>query len=271
MALALTSPPAAAGVQQEGLEALQAGNFALAGELLTEHHLSNPDDLDTAMALGRALLLQGRPNEAERVWEQVAERSTDPELRALARYDMGHAAYRGGRLPQAQEHFSRAAEIDPDLEAAAKNAQAVAQEIQARTQDPEQQPNGECDNPQQGQDGQQQEGEQGSEDQQQEGEQGEEREREQGEDQEQGQQGQQEQQPDDQGQRSEQQEQEPSEGEIEPLDGQQGLEEEQGEGAPVQLSPAGLARQEALDTLEEVQEGSPRVVIDGKSNDDQDW
>lgn len=267
--LAFAPSSALAGVQQDGIQALQAGDFALASELLAEHHLARPDDMDTALALGQALLAQGRPNEAERVWEQVAERSTDPKLRALARYDMGHAAYQGGRLTQAHEHFQRAAEIDPELEAAAKNAQAVAQEIAARTQDPEQQPNGECDNPQQGQDGEQKEGDQ------KEGEQDEQEAQDQQDqqDQQQGQDGQQDQeQADDEGQRQEPQEpQEPMEGDIQPVDGQQGDEQGQEDGAPLQLSPAEIERQQALERLEEVEEGSPRVVVGGKPDKDQDW
>ena len=257
LALGVASPVAHAGVQQDGIEALGQGDFARASELLMQHHLSNPDDMDTALALGQSLLQEGRPNEAERVWELVAERTTDSKLRALARYDMGHAAYRGGRLTQAHEHFQRAAEIDPELEAATKNAQAVAQEIAARTQDPEQQPKGECDNPQEGQDGQQKEGEQQEgQDEQQEGQ----------DEQQEGQDG-----PEDEGQRDQPEDpQEPPEGEIAPATGEPGAAGEDG-GVPLQLAPGELTPEQALDRLEEVEEGSPRVVIQGKPNKDQDW
>jgi len=263
LAVLLASSQARASVLQDGLEAAGEDDWARASELLMEHHLAHPDDMDGAMILGQALLMGGQPNQAERVWEQVAERSTDPQQRAMARYDMGHAAYRGGRLTQAHEHFQRAAEIDPELEAAAKNAEAVAKEIAARTQDPEQQPNEDCDNPQEGDQGENQDQkDQDSEDSQDPEDQNQDPED----------QGDQEEQPPDDGTREEQPEpQDPMEGDIEPTEApsepQGGDPHEQ----PVQLAPGQLSRGEALERLDEVEEGSPRVVIQGEENEDQDW
>ncbi len=259
---ALAPPAAMAGVLDDGLEAVGDGDWSRASELLMDHHLAHPDDMDAAMLLGQALLMAGQPNQAERVWEQVAERSTDPEQRAMARYDMGHAAYQGGRLTQAHEHFSRAAEIDPELEAAVKNADAVAKEIAARTQDPEQQPNENCDNPQQGEQGQdQQDQDQQDQDQQDQDQQDQDQQDQSGQDQ---------QQPDD-GTREEQPEsQPPMEGEIEPVGGQQ--EPQAGaEQQPVPLAPGELTRAQAIQRLDEVEEGSPRVTIQGDESEDQDW
>jgi Ca-activated chloride channel family protein len=274
--LSLGLPGAArAGALQDGLEAAEEGAWEEASRLLMDHHLAHPDDMDSAMVLGQALLMSGRPNEAERVWEQVAERSTDAQQRAMARYDMGHAAYRGGRLTQAHEHFRRAAEIDPALEAATKNAEAVAQEIAARTRDPEQQPNKQCDNPQQGDQGQQQEQQEQQEQQdqqdqqdQQEQDQQDQQDQQEQDQQEQDQQDQQDQQEQD-GTREEPPEpQDPMEGEIEPVDGQQGAPQQ---GEELQFAPGELTPAQARERLDEVEEGSPRVVIPGDGNEDQDW
>jgi Ca-activated chloride channel family protein len=269
----LASPPAWAGTLKAGLEAAEQGAWEQASTLLMEHHLDHPDDMDSAMILGQALLMAGQPNQAERVWEQVAERSTDQRQRAMARYDMGHAAYSGGRLTQALEHFRRAAEIDPELEVASKNADAVAKEIAARTQDPEQQPNESCDNPQQGdQEQQDQQQDQGQQDQQQDqGQQDQQQDQEQqDQQQDQGQQDQQQPQPEDQTREEQPEPREPMEGEIEPAEGR---EQPQGEGQeqPLELSPGELSRAEALERLDEVQEGSPRVVVPGDADEDQDW
>jgi len=281
LALLIVLPGAArAGALDEGLEALEQGAFEQAADLLMEHHTTHPDDMDAALILGKTLLLSGRPNEAERVWEQVAERSTDNKERAMARYDMGHAAYQGGRLTQAVEHFRRAAEIDPELEAASKNAEAVAREIAARTQDPEQQPNENCDNPQEGDQDQQDQENQDQQDQQDQENQDQQDQDEQDQDQDQqdqenqDQQNQDEQQQDqqDDGTRQEQPEpQDPMQGEIEPADGEQQPAGDPAQQQSVPLTPEELERARALERLDEVEEGSPRVVIPGDESEDQDW
>jgi Ca-activated chloride channel family protein len=278
LAVALCSSPARASALQDGLEAAAQGSWERAAELLMEHHLAHPDDMDGAMALGQALLLSGQPNQAERVWEQVAERSTDPKQRAMARYDMGHAAYRGGRLTQAHEHFRRAAEIDPALEAATKNAEAVAQEIAARTQDPEQQPDGNCDNPQQGDQGQQQDP-QNQDQENQENQENQDQENQDQEDQDPQDRAQEDRQPEqgqppepDDGQRQEQPEpQEPMEGEIEPVGGEEQPQPAPDPQQPLEVDPAQIDRARALERLDEVEEGSPRVVVPGDASEDQDW
>ncbi len=61
------------------------------------------------------------------------------------------------------------------------------------------------------------------------------------------------------------------EGDIEPAEApaepQGGEPQEQ----PAQLAPGQLSRGEALERLDEVEEGSPRVVIQGDESEDQDW
>ena len=266
----LASPQARAGALQDGLEAAQQADWERASELLMEHHLAHPDDMDSAMILGQALLMGGQPNQAERVWEQVAERSTDPEQRAMARYDMGHAAYRGGRLTQAHEHFLRAAEIDSTLEAASKNAQAVAQEIAARTQDPDQQPDKNCDNPQEGEQGEKQD-QQDPKDQQDQDQQDPKDQQDQDQQDPKDQQGQEEPQPDDGTQQEQPEPQEPMEGEIEPVGDPEDQQGQGGQDQPLELTPEELSRARALERLDEVEEGSPRVVIQGEQSEDQDW
>jgi Ca-activated chloride channel family protein len=260
LVVGLYAPRAEAGAREDGLAALRAGQYAQAVPLLMDQHLAHPDDLDLAMGLGQALLLSGRPNEAERVWEQVAERSTDSRQRALARYDMGHAAYQGGRLTEAREHFLRAAEIDKDLTAAGKNAEAVAKEIAARTQDPNQQPDKPCDNPQQGDQGQQDKEPQDQQDQPQD----------QPQDQ-QGEDGQKEPPPQSDGTRPDGEAQPPQEGDIQPVGGQPGGEQGEPEAQPVEAMTGDLAEEQAARLLDGVEEGSPRVVLKGRPDQDQDW
>jgi Ca-activated chloride channel family protein len=263
--LLLTAPRAEAGDRADGLAALAAGEYERAADLLMDQYLARPDDLDLSMSLGQALLLSGRPNEAERVWEQVAERATEPRLRALARYDMGHAAYQGGRLVEAREHFLRAAEIDKELAAAAKNAEAVAREIAARTKDPEQPPQKPCDNPQGGEkDGQRQPGDQGDpspgQDQQDQQEQASQS----------GSAGEREPASGD-GQRPDGGPQPPMEGDIQPATGLSGEEGAPTPGLTADVPTGQLDPQQAAALLESVEEGSPRVVVRGQPDREQDW
>ncbi|MFH1470060.1 MAG: VWA domain-containing protein [Pseudomonadota bacterium] len=261
----LCASPAQAGARQDGLDALAAGQYEQAVPLLMDTHVAHPDDLDLAMSLGQALLLSGRPNEAERVWEQVAERSIDTRQRALARYDMGHAAYQGGRLTEAREHFMRAAEMDRELEAASKNAEAVAREIAARTQDEDQKKP--CDNPQQGEQGQQ-------------GQQGQDQNDQDRNDQDQDPQSQDQQDnsaqqqpaPPSDGTRPDGEEQQPMEGDIQPAGGEQQQQAQgQAQEQPLGVMDGDLEAEQAAKLLDGVEEGSPRVVIQGRSDGDQDW
>lgn len=101
-------------------------------ESLTSAQVANPNDMQVAERLGGALFKAGRFNEASEVLGSVADRSTDSEARARARYNSGLAAYRGGRLTEAVEAWQRVLQENPDHPSAQKNAAAVQAEIQKR-------------------------------------------------------------------------------------------------------------------------------------------
>lgn len=142
MLAALLPARAWAGARDDGLSAFRAEKWAEAAERLGQARVEEPDDVEVGGALAEALYRAGRMREAEQVWRSLA--AEDPDNRALWLYDAGHAAYGGGRLAEAAEHFEEAAQADPKLEAAKKNAEAVRREIQARLQEqPPQQDQGE--------------------------------------------------------------------------------------------------------------------------------
>jgi Ca-activated chloride channel family protein len=99
---------------------------------LSAEQISSPDDLGVAERLGAALFGAGQFNKAGRVLAAVAERHTDPEARARARYNSGLAAYKAGSLTTALESWQRVLQDHPDHAAAQKNAKAVSEEIQKR-------------------------------------------------------------------------------------------------------------------------------------------
>lgn len=101
-------------------------------DALAAEQVSNPDDMALAERLGQALFEAGRFNEATEVLTEVADRTTESNARARARYNSGLAAYRGGRLTEALEAWQRVLQDHPDHEAAQKNAAAVQAEIQKR-------------------------------------------------------------------------------------------------------------------------------------------
>ena len=101
-------------------------------EELSAKQVSQPDNMEIASQLGQALFQAGRFNEAEEVLRSVADRTTDSDGKARARYNAGLAAYRGGRLTSALEAWQRVLQDQPEHEAAGKNAAAVQAEIQKR-------------------------------------------------------------------------------------------------------------------------------------------
>ncbi|MCB9781036.1 MAG: VWA domain-containing protein [Alphaproteobacteria bacterium] len=130
-------------------------------DALLAEQADHPGDLDIAERLGEALFRAGDYNRALDVLTAVAEQSDDPAQQARARYNAGHAAYQGGRLIEAADAWNQAAQLDPEDQDAAANAQAVQEEIARRLQQqpPEQDPSGEQQDGEQ-QDGEQQDGEQ---------------------------------------------------------------------------------------------------------------
>lgn len=237
---------------------------------LTNAHLDDPDDMSLAFRLGEALYRAGRYNEAEGIWENVAERSADPGLRSQARYNMGNAAYFAGRLTDAQRHYQRALEQVQGWKAAEENATEVGREIAARMkQDPPSSSPSQCNNPSQdGGDQEPQEGAPTANDEEPEGkqsppqaEQGATEERDHGAD---------------DGTRQAPRDAEAGAEQAGVPEGQAGSPDAgqapQDMAGQVQAGPGSpMSEEQALRLLDTVDEGSPRVVIGGESQRTQDW
>jgi Ca-activated chloride channel family protein len=196
-------------------------------------------DAATLWTEGQSLHRAGQFDEAHRVFTDLADRALDPATALSARYNAGNASYRGGRLEDALSEWNRVLEQVPEHPQAAANVEQVTQELQARRQPPEEQP----------QDGE--EGEEGEESE-------EEGESEEGQEEENGSEGEQE---------------EPSE--LEDLSQLDDTEESPPEGEEAQMSPVApgegeLTEQEAMRLLELIEEGRPRVVVGGRSKE-KDW
>ena len=219
-----------------------------------------PTDPYTAMELGASLYRAGKFHEAERVWEMVAERSNDPKLQAIARYNMGNAAYQGGRLVDAIADYGQALQLDPNLTAAEANGQAVAQELQQRMQPPEEQ---QSDQSEDGENQEQSEQEPGEDSQQDSSE---------------------------SGKQSDAQDQASGEREQAPEQAQERIDPDQLEQAgAADTGPAEntsgeetafaagehqanqLSEEQARRLLDAVEEGVPHVVVGGEDDGEQDW
>jgi Ca-activated chloride channel homolog len=186
----------------------------------------------------------GKHEQAYRTFTEIAERAVDPALRLGARYNAGNAAYGAGRLEQAVQAWEQALELDPNLEAAQKNAEAVRQEIAQRLQEPPP----EEENPEESEDGE--EGEEGEE----------------------------------QDSDSQDSESDPSEGERDAQDKEEEpgempepseseaeeSPENAGEAEPLAEGVQEMSPEEAMRLLEAVEEGRPFVVVPGNSSE-KDW
>jgi tetratricopeptide (TPR) repeat protein len=195
-------------------------------------------DAATLWTEAAALHRGGQFEDAHRVFTDLADRAMDPATALSARYNAGNASYRGGRLEDALAEWNRVLEQVPDHPQASANMEQVQQELQARRQPPEEQP---------------QDGEEGEP-----GEEGEEGEPQEGQEPENGAEGEQE---------------EPSELEdLSQLDDVEETPPEEGnaEVAPVVPAEGELTEQEAMRLLELIEEGRPRVVLGGRSQE-KDW
>jgi Ca-activated chloride channel family protein len=191
----------------------------------------------------------GDHEEAYRTFSEIAERAIDPQLRLGARYNAGNAAYGAGRLEQAVQAWDQALEMDPSLESAQKNSEAVRQEIAQRLQEPPP----EEQEPEDSEDGE-------------EGEEGEEQ--------------------DENSESEGDEENQSSDGEREPSEPKETEDEQQEDDAMPEASgepPEGeeeeqplaqgvqeMSPEEALRLLEAVEEGRPFVVVPGNSSQ-KDW
>ena len=275
--LFLLLPNAArAGAADDGLSAFNAKRWEDAIPLLGQARVGDPSDTRVARALAESLYRSGRYREAEQVYRSLAAQASNAREKAAWDYNAGRSAYQGGRLQESLQAFQEAAKGDPELAAAAHNAEVVQKELQMRLQ---QQPPPED---QQQQDPQ----EQGGEDQQQQaGQPGEQ------------QQDPQQSQPGDQGQPG-RPEQDPTAQQGNPQNSMDGTREEappppqgdpgaqppqeggeqpaevaEGEGTPVEESredPDKMTAEQAERLVDGVQEGRPQVVVTGAAQG-KDW
>ncbi len=130
VALLCLATPAHAGPREDGAAAWRAGRWEEAVRALGQARVTRPDDVELAWMLADSLYRAARPREAERLYEQLSEQ--DPEHRAEHLYNAGMAAYRGGRLDEALVDLRAAAAAKPDLGPATRNAELVQKEIAAR-------------------------------------------------------------------------------------------------------------------------------------------
>jgi len=187
--------------------------------------------------------------QAYRTFSEIADRAVDPAIRLGARYNAGNAAYGAGRLDEAVQAWDRALELDPSLDAAQKNADAVRQEIAQRLQEPppEEEESQDGEPSEDSQDGdQEEEGEDSQEDQSSSEGEREEKEQEEQEEQEDGEM--------------------PEATSEDPEETASDMEEAQALMEGVQE----MSEEEAMRLLEAVEEGRPYVVVPGKSSE-KDW
>ena len=229
--------------------AMAAPGSAFAAEAEAEAEAVDVRDPRALWSLALENSKAGKHEQAYRTFSEIAERAIDPALRLGARYNAGNAAYGAGRLEQAVQAWEQALELDPTLEAAQKNAEAVRQEIAQRLQEPPP----EEENPEDSEDSE--DGEDGEE--------GEEQESD-----------------------SQDSESEPSEGERDAADPDEEEEagempepseadgeespEKAGEEQPLAQGVQEMSPEEAMRLLEAVEEGRPFVVVPGNSSE-KDW
>jgi Ca-activated chloride channel family protein len=207
---------------------------------LLAEQVERPDDLALAERVGEALYRAGQYERAERVLDGVAARSKDADQQTRARYNAALSAYKGGKLTQSIDRWSRGLEAAPGHAETSQNLEAAKKELQMRLQEPPPE--------QQEQQQQEQEQRQGSTEQEQGGQQQEQQEEAQGEP-----------------LQAERQEQGP-EGEIQPQDGA-----DEPEPASEAMPSGDTTAEQARRFLDSLEEGQPRVPVSPGSRGGRDW
>ncbi|MCB9746615.1 MAG: VWA domain-containing protein [Alphaproteobacteria bacterium] len=258
----------------ELLEKARAEDPAEAVEALTRAQAEDPGDPWAQWALAEALHRAGRYDDAAEAWEALAERAPDPQMREQALYNAGHSRYQAGRLDEAVQAWEQVLAQDPEHQPSQQNAEAVRKEIaqrvaeQQQQQDPSDGPQDGAQQPQEGE-GQPQEGQQQPQEGQQ-GAQGEESEPEEGGQPEASQQPQA-----GDGTRDEAEERPPADdtgaaqSTVSEADDTGGPEQE-GQASEPAPGVESMSPDEAQRLLDGVEEGRPRVVAGGRSQE-KDW
>ena len=210
------------------------------------------EDLDSLWGEATSFYAEGQFEASHQVFGDLADRGTNPQLVEAARYNAGNASYRAGRLEDALSEWGRILEQNPDHLQASANAERVGQELQARRTPPQEEPE-----PQDGSD--QQDGEEGEGSEEQAESEGEDSSDSSNSEQAEGSQ--------------QESENEPDTGDLDLSELQEdstGGEEESQQSAPLPEGVAEMSAQDALRLLEAIEEGRPRVVVGGRSQE-RDW
>jgi Ca-activated chloride channel family protein len=104
--------------------------YPQAAEKLVELSLEHPEDPTILERLGSARYRAGDYAGAARAFESAAELRGDGGADDL--YNSGNASYQAGRLEDAQARYDEALAVDPDHAAAKQNRELVAREIASR-------------------------------------------------------------------------------------------------------------------------------------------
>jgi tetratricopeptide (TPR) repeat protein len=110
--------------RDNGIAALQQGNFPQAISLLEAEHAANPGDYDTCQYLGAAYLQSGRPMDAVGVYTKAVHLQP---ASAQARYNLGLAMENAGYPEQALQVYDQAIQLQrdfPDAHAAIKRLES---------------------------------------------------------------------------------------------------------------------------------------------------
>ena len=112
--------------RDNGIAALQQGNYALAISLLEADHAANPGDYDTCVYLGSAYIQGGRPMDAVGVYTKAVHlQPASPQ----ARYNLGVAMEASGYPEQALQVYDQAIQLQhdyPDAHTAIKRLEATS-------------------------------------------------------------------------------------------------------------------------------------------------
>ncbi|MFN7961122.1 MAG: tetratricopeptide repeat protein [Thermoanaerobaculia bacterium] len=129
LALALASPALAG--EGDPFASYRAGDFGTAAQEFERRAREAPEDPALRLALGSARYQLGEIEEAVRAWGSLLT-TAEPRLREAALYNLGNAAYRQGRLFDAERFFENALELDPKDADAQANLALVRRRLAQR-------------------------------------------------------------------------------------------------------------------------------------------
>jgi Ca-activated chloride channel family protein len=128
-------------VNEDAIEAYEAGDFDTAADLFLQAQAERPDDPEVSINLAAALHAGGRYDEAAQAARRALS-STSPRWRARAQASIGHHRFALGDLPGSLEAFKQALIEDPRDDESRHNYEVVLRLLQppAASPTPSQQP-----------------------------------------------------------------------------------------------------------------------------------